>query len=77
MSAGEQLIAVLVDSIGALISALIGSIFGAFETPFFDLIFGAGGAQARVRVIEFFQGAVTRRTIASIALLNWRGVRVA
>jgi len=45
MSPGDQLISVLISSVGTLFSALINAFFSAFISPFFDLIaslFGLG-----------------------------------
>ena len=38
MSPGDQIISVLIDGIGTLISAIIGSIFNAIITPLLDSI---------------------------------------
>ncbi len=45
MSAGEQLISVLVNSVGTIFSALINALFSSFIGPFFDAfasLFGLG-----------------------------------
>ena len=38
MSAGDQLISVIVSTVGTLFSALIGAFFSSFVVPFFDAI---------------------------------------
>jgi hypothetical protein len=46
MSPGDQLISVIVNSVGTLISALIGAFFSSFIGPLFDAIaslVGLGG----------------------------------
>lgn len=43
MSPGDQIISVLVDSLGVFLEAIISSFFDAFVVPFFDEVFAALG----------------------------------
>lgn len=43
MSPGDQLVSVIINSVGTLISALINAIFGAFLTPLLEAIATALG----------------------------------
>jgi hypothetical protein len=43
MSPGDQVISVLIDSIGTLISAIISSVFSAIFTPLLESIIGLFG----------------------------------